>query len=281
MNIGFALMIVLTLGIYIFVYRKIVRPFSSMEKLAEELAKGNLSNPVKEEKSKVFGRFLWSMDMLREKLEESKERELEYQKERKTLMLSLSHDIKTPLSAIELYTKALSSGLYDTEEKQKEAYAGIEKNLGELSGYIAEITAASRDDFLMLDVKEEEIYLSSALKRIREYYTEKFTSLHTKFEIAESGNPLIKADENRLVEVMQNILENAIKYGDGREVSIYFSEEEDAKLIHIRNTGDSPAENEMVYLFDSFYRAANAKKKKGTGLGLYISRQLMRRMNGD
>ena len=75
-----------------------------MSNLAYELAKGNLSLPVKEENSKLFGRFLWGMDMLREKLEDNKARELEFQKEQKTLILSLSHDIKTPLSSIELYS---------------------------------------------------------------------------------------------------------------------------------------------------------------------------------
>ena len=80
---------------------------------------GNLSVPVKAEKSKFFGRFLWGMDMLREKLESDKIRELELEKEKKTLVLSLSHDIRTPLSAIDLYTKALATNLYDKEEERQ------------------------------------------------------------------------------------------------------------------------------------------------------------------
>ena len=78
--------------------KKIVKPFNSMSDLTVDLAKGNLSTPIKAEKSKIFGKFLWGMDMLRENLEESKKRELDYQKEKKTMILSLSHDIKTPLS---------------------------------------------------------------------------------------------------------------------------------------------------------------------------------------
>ena len=85
-----------------------------MQSLTEELAKGNLSVPVKAEKSKFLGRFLWGMDMLRETLESNKEKELALQKEKKTLVLSLTHDIRTPLSAIRLYAKALARGsLYD------------------------------------------------------------------------------------------------------------------------------------------------------------------------
>lgn len=89
-----------------------------MMSLTEELAKGNLSVPIKAEKSKFFGRFLWGMDMLRDNLESSREKELELQKEKKTIILSLAHDLKTPLSAIRLYNKALSENLYDTPEKE-------------------------------------------------------------------------------------------------------------------------------------------------------------------
>ncbi|MBQ8759711.1 MAG: sensor histidine kinase, partial [Clostridia bacterium] len=134
--------------------------FQNMSNLSYELAKGNLSMPVKEEKSKLFGRFLWGMDMLREKLEDNKEKELEFQKERKTLILSLSHDIKTPLSSIELYSKALSEDLYDTKERKDEALQGIARNVKEIKGYVDEIVTASREDFLNLEVSIGEYYLS-------------------------------------------------------------------------------------------------------------------------
>ena len=111
-------MMIVTIIVLVYVHNKVLKPFQNMSNLSYELAKGNLSMPIKEEKSKLFGRFLWGMDMLRETLEENKEKELEFQKERKTLILSLSHDIKTPLSSIELYSKALSENLYDTQERK-------------------------------------------------------------------------------------------------------------------------------------------------------------------
>ena len=101
-----------------------------------ELAKGNLSVPIKAEKSKFSGRFLWGMDMLRETLEGNKEKELALQKEKKTLILSLTHDIRTPLSAIRLYAKALAEEIYTTGERRTEACRGIEKNVKEIEEYV-------------------------------------------------------------------------------------------------------------------------------------------------
>lgn len=73
---------------------------------------------VKEDKSRFFGRFIWGVDLLRENMEQQKQRELDLQRDKKMLLLSLSHDIKTPLSAIKLYSKALSKGLYDGERNR-------------------------------------------------------------------------------------------------------------------------------------------------------------------
>ena len=92
---------------------------------------------------------------------------------------------------------------------------------------------------------------------------------------------LLKADKDRLVEVLQNMMENAIKYGDGKEIHITLREEEDCKLLSVENTGCSLKEEELPNLFDSFYRGSNSQGVKGSGLGLYICRELMKKMDGE
>lgn len=281
MNVVLLVMLLVTVAVFVYVYQKVLKPFHDMSDLSFELAKGNLSTPIKEEKSKLFGRFLWGMDMLREKLEDNKEKELEFQKDRKTLILSLSHDIKTPLSSIDLYSKALVADLYDTKEKKDEALQGISKNVKEIKGYVDEIVKASREDFLHLEVEQGEVYLSKVIEAIRIYYKEKLSVVHTDFSVADYSECLVKGDHNRLIEVLQNIMENAIKYGDGKRISISFEDEEDCKLIHIENSGKELKEEELPNLFDSFYRGSNSHGIKGNGLGLYICKTLMRKMDGD
>ena len=280
-NICLGLMFILTVVILIYIDRKVLKPFNSMTDMTVELAKGNLTKPVTEEKSRFFGKFLWGMDMLRENLEDSKRKELEYQKEKKTLVLSLSHDIKTPLSAIELYTKALKEGIYDSEENKAEALNGILKNADEIKRYAGEISKISREDFLDLKVSVGEVYIDDVMNKIETYYRDKLSVLHTEFNVDKHNNCLLKCDPDRLVEVIQNFMENAIKYGDGRSVSISFEEEEDCKLICVRNTGTAPDETDMQNIFDSFYRGKNAEGINGSGLGLYICKHLMQKMDGD
>lgn len=76
-------------------------------------------------------------------------------------------------------------------------------------------------------------------------------------------------------------MENAIKYGDGKEISISFSEEEGCILIAVKNSGCTLPDTDLPHIFESFWRGANAENLKGSGLGLYICRQLMHKMNGE
>ena len=280
-NLSLLGMMLVTNIVLLYVDTKVLKPFQDMSDLPYELAKGNLSMPVKEEKSKLLGRLLWGMDMLREILEETKEKELAFQKERKALILSLSHDIKTPLSSIELYSKALSEDLYDTQERKDAAFRGIARNVKEIKGYVNEIVTASREDFLNLEVHMGEYYLSEVIKATESYYKEKLSVIHTEFQVDEITECLVKGDQDRMAEVLQNVMENAIKYGDGKRIRISFGEEEDCKLIQIVNSGCSLKKEELPNLFDSFYRGSNSTGRKGSGLGLYICKTLMRKMDGE
>ena len=281
MNIGLGIAIISASFVLIYIGRKILRPFHKMSDYSVQLARGNLSAPVKEDKNKFFGKFLWGINMLRDNLESNKERELELQKDKKTLILSLSHDIKTPLSAIKLYSRALDENIYETDEERKNAVSGIAHNAEEIEKYVSDIVAASKEDFLNLEAEMKEFYLAEVMDRIRTLYVEKFKSLRTDFTIGEYSNVLLSGDPVRLEEVLQNLLENAIKYGSGRYVRIEFSDEEDCRLITVRNSGCSVKEEELPHLFESFYRGSNSETVKGSGLGLFIARSLMRMMNGE
>lgn len=265
----------------IFFRRKIIKPFNTLSDVPYQLSKGNLNIPLKENKEKYFGKFVWGVDLLRESIEEQKKKELDLQKEKKTLLLSLSHDIKTPLSAIKLYSSALSKGLYTDIEKQKEIAISIDKNANDIEAFVSQIVKASKEDFLSLEVDINEFYLNELINNISSYYTEKLALAKIPFIINDYDNCLLKGDLNRCIEVLQNIIENAIKYGDGNLIQIDSYSEDDAILIEIRNSGNSLSINELPHIFESFYRGSNIKNANGSGLGLYICRELMHKMHGD
>lgn len=258
----------------------ILRPFHKIEKLPYELAKGHLSMELKENKYRYFGKFLWGLDALRETLKTNRARQLQLEQEKKMLILSVSHDIKTPLSSIYLYNKALKEGLYE-EEKRQEIYDKLQKKAEQIEDFVAEIEKMSTENLLEMPVSVKDCYVSEFLGPIKEIYEEKLAIYQTQFECKSYPNKLVKADRDRMMEVMENILENAIKYGDGKRISISFTEEEYCMLITITNSGTPVEEKEFPHLFDSFWRGTNAKGQRGSGLGLYICKDLMAKMEGD
>lgn len=275
------IMTVVLFTVMLYIKRKILFPFELFAELPYELSRGNLTSAVKESKNRFFGRFLWGMDILRENMEQQKERELSLQRDKKVLLLSLSHDIKTPLSAIKLYSKALAKGLYDDREKQLEIADNINAKADEIEGYVSQIITASKEDFLDLTVNMSEFYLSELVSKLQAYYTEKLALIKIEFCVTAYTDCLINGDFDRSIEVLQNVIENAVKYGDGKKILLIFSEEDGCLLITVKNSGCTLSEHELPHMFESFWRGMNAEKEKGSGLGLYICRQLMRKMNGE
>ncbi len=280
-NVILAVMTAVVFGILLFVRGKIIRPFERLTNVPYELSKGNLTPPVKENKSRFFGKFLWGLDLLRENIEQQKQRELELQKEKKMLLLSLSHDIKTPLSAIKLYSKALSKDLYPDKEKQREIAESINEKADEIERYVTQIITASREDFLSLDLENGEFYLSELVQNIADYYIEKLKLVKTELVIGKYKNYLLFGDLNRAEEVLQNVIENALKYGNGKRVDLLFPDNDEGVLITVRNSGCKLNNYELPHIFESFWRGANSENIRGSGLGLYICRKLMHKMNGE
>ena len=278
---GLALMAAFVVGILLYLKYRVIRPFNRVSELPYELAKGHLKGEVKQEKNRYFGDFLWGIGQLKDTLEVTKKRRLELEKEKKKMLLSLSHDMKTPLGTIRLYGKALEQGLYDTEEKKCHAARQICAKAEEIEGYVAEIIRSSKEDILDVRVEMGEFYLEELVKRVADTYVEKCAVRMMELQIGRYENRLVRGDIDRVLEVFDNVMENAFKYGDGRRIEISFYEEDFCQLIRIVNTGEAVSENDFNHIFESFFRGTNSLGQQGSGLGLYICREIMRKMDGE
>ena len=280
-NGALAVVLLMLFVLFRYIRRNIILPFGRLNDVPQELARGNLAVPIPEEKSRFFGKFTWGVNMLRESIEENRTKEISMQRDKKLLLLSLSHDIKTPLSAIKLNAKALAKGLYKDEQKQREAAESINARADEIEGFVSRITKASSEDFMDFEVHMGEEFLSVILSRINERYAPQLNISSTDFVIDDYDDCILSCDSDRLAECLQNLIENAIKYGDGRLIEICFDTMDGCKLITVKNTGCTLEAKELPQIFESFHRGSNAEKAKGSGLGLFICRKLMTLMGGE
>ena len=271
----------LVTGLLYYICRHIIAPFDRLSDVPKEIAKGNLAVPIPEEKSRFFGKFTWGVNLLRESIEDSRKKEISIQRDKKILLLSLSHDIKTPLSAIKLNAKALAKGLYKDEGKRRAAAESINIRADEIERFVSGITKAASEDFMSFEVAQGEVFLSNIITRIDTRYVLQLAMSGTELVIQKYNDCILSCDPDRLAECLQNLIENAIKYGDGRRIEISFDKMDDCELITVSNTGCTLEAKELPQIFESFHRGNNADKVQGNGLGLFICKQLMSLMGGE
>ncbi|MCM1261508.1 MAG: HAMP domain-containing histidine kinase [Butyrivibrio sp.] len=280
-NCVFGALFMLIISLLYYIRRHIIVPFGRLNDVPQELARGNLAVPIPEEKSRFFGKFTWGVNLLRESIEESRKKEITLQRDKKLLLLSLSHDIKTPLSAIKLNAKALAKGLYKDEEKQRAAALSINTRADEIERFVSEITKAASEDFMNFEVTQGEAFLSVIIAKIDARYAPQLAMSGTELVIQKYDDCILSCDPDRLAECLQNLIENAIKYGDGRRIEISFDKMDGCELITVSNTGCTLEMKELPQIFESFHRGNNADKVQGNGLGLFICKRLMGLMNGE
>lgn len=281
MELGMFLMEGVLLVFLCYIKKHVIRPFTQLITVPYELAKGHLQGEIKEEKSRYFGKFIWGLSQLRDTLALTKRREMQLMKEKKLMLMSLSHDIKTPLNTIKLYARALETDMYQEKEKRQSAAHQIGEKTVQIEGYVNQIMKATKEDIMDIPIVMGEFYLNVLIEQVEKNYKEKCQIRNVDFVIEAFDNKLLKGDMERTLEVIENIMENAFKYGNGRNIQISSYEEEDCTLIKIYNTGFLVEENDFHHIFDSFFRGGNSEGKLGEGLGLYICREIMTKMGGE
>lgn len=280
-NCVFGAIFLLLICLLLYIRQHIIVPFGRLNDVPQELARGNLAVEIPEEKSRFFGKFTWGINLLRESIEDSRKRELSMQRDKKLLLLSLSHDIKTPLSAIKLNAKALEKGLYKDKGKQLAAAHSIGNRADEIEQFVNEITDAASEDFMTFEVTQGEAFLSSIIAKINARYASQLALSGTEFVVEKYDDGILSCDADRLAECLQNLIENAIKYGDGKRIELSFDKVDGCELITVSNTGCTLEEKELPQIFESFHRGSNSGKVQGNGLGLFICKRLMSLMGGE
>ena len=257
---------------YLYIKKSVIDPFRKLKSFAVRIAGGNLDTPLEMDKGNAFGAFTESFDIMREELKASHDREEKAVKSRKELVAQLSHDIKTPVASIKAMTDVMS--LTATDET-KDTIAAISAKADQIDELISNLFHATLEELEQLEVKPEDVNSTDIVKIIKDAdYLGKIKKLDIK-------EAVVYADKLRLNQVVSNIIFNSYKYAN-TEISVNgkFDSENKYLLIEIADKGPGVPEDELEIITQKFKRGSNAGNNDGSGLGLYISDYLMRKMDG-
>ena len=280
-NICFGVTAAFVLLLLLFLFIRIIRPFEKISTYPTELAKGNLTAPLKDSKSKYFGKFLWGLDLLREKLESQRSAELALQKQNKTMVLSLSHDIKTPLTSIINYVDLMKKENI-TDPTLLEYMDVLDRQSSRLKKLIEDLMEASKASTGNLTVNLEEcdvtVMLSQAVGEFEEKMVQK--GLIPVITYPEE-KVVLSADGRHLWRVFDNLLNNICKYAQP-STRVYINVDKNGQELNIifKNISSSQLNISSEELMERFVRGDSSRNTEGSGLGLSIAKSLTELMNG-
>ena len=268
-------------------YKSIVHPLNKLKTAAENIKDGNLNFSVAAETDDEIGEVCVAFEEMRLKLKGQIERNIQYEKESKELISNISHDLKTPMTAIKGYIEGIMDGVADTEEKRDRYIRTIYNKVNDMNSLIEEL-------FLYAKLDSNSVTYSFAKVNVDAYFQDcvEEISLDLESQGVDFGyfnyvdrDTVIIADPEQLKRVVNNIIGNSVKYASPDRklmISLRIMEEAEFVKIEIEDNGKGIARNEVPLIFDRCYRtdASRNSSKGGSGLGLSIAKKIIEEHGG-
>ena len=261
--------------VFTYIYFAILRPFDKLKGFASEIASGNFDIPLNYERSNYFGKFTWAFDSMRSEIIKARRCEAEAIENNKTVIASLSHDIKTPIASINAYAEALEANI-DSSYDERSKYLNVIMNKAlEVKKLTDDLFLHSVSELDKISFMEEKINIVDMIKNsINDFKAN--TTINFKSNLNEAYT---LADRMRMSQIFENIFNNSIKYAN-TNIDVELEDSNEYYLVSIRDYGKGIADEDLPFIFEKFYRGKNATGKNGTGLGLYIVKYMIEKMGG-
>jgi len=261
--------------VFLYIYFSILRPFDKLKRFANEIASGNFNIPLNYERSNYFGQFTWAFDNMRCEIIKARKCETEAIENNKTIIASLSHDIKTPIASINAYAEALEANIDSSYEARAKYLSVIINKSQEVKKLTDDLFLHSVSEMDRISFIEEKLDLAEILNNsINDFKANTIIKLNDTLD-----NAYIMADKMRMYQIFENIINNSIKYANTK-IDISLANYNEYYLVSIKDYGQGISDSDMPFIYEKFYRGENAAGKNGTGLGLYIVKYMLEKMNG-
>ena len=269
------------LSVGLWIYRSIAVPLVKLKKATKNIKEGNLDFVLEVEGNDEFSQLCQDFEEMRKRLKESTEEKILMDKENKELISNISHDLKTPITAVKGYVEGIMDGVADTPEKMDRYVRTIYNKTNEMDHLINELTFYSKIDtnripytFSKLNVED---YFSDCAEELGlEMETRGIELVYANY--VEKGVQVI-ADGEQIRRVIHNIVSNAIKYMEKPRgiIQLRVKDVGDFIQVEIEDNGKGIAAKDLPYIFDRFYRTdvSRNSSKGGSGIGLSIVKKIM------
>ncbi len=278
---AFVILISVALVVGLWVYRSIAVPLVKLKKATQNIKEGNLDFVLDVEGKDEFSELCQDFEEMRRRLKESTEEKNLIEKENRELISNISHDLKTPITAVKGYVEGIMDGVADTPEKMDRYVRTIYNKTNEMDHLINELTFYSKIDtnripYTFSKLNVEDYFADCAEEVGLELETRGIELVYANYV---EKDVMVIADGEQIRRVIHNIISNAIKYMDKPKgiIQIRIKDVGDFIQIEIEDNGKGIGPKDLPYIFDRFYRTdvSRNSSKGGSGIGLSIVKKIL------
>ncbi|PRR86086.1 sensor histidine kinase [Clostridium luticellarii] len=266
--------------------KKILEPIALLKKATAEISRGDLDFEIAESGDMEIRELCSDFEKMRIQLKDSVRMRMKYDENRKMLVSSISHDLKTPITSIKGYVQGILDGVANTPEKLEHYLNTINIKTQQVDSMIDDLLLYSRLDLKQIPFTYEKTDILEYFRCCIEESRMELAKSNIKIDLQNNldNSQFFRVDRIRFMRVILNIIDNSRKYMNKKSgrISIILRETKTSIIIEIKDNGSGIGKDDINKIFNRFYRADSARSNaRGSGLGLAIAKQIVEGHNGN
>ncbi len=263
------------------IHRGVFSPINELNVAMRKIKEGNFDYALQTDAQGEIGDLYRNYEDMRLRLKESTEEKLQNEKTNKELVSNISHDLKTPITAIKGYVEGIMDGVADTPEKMEKYIKTIYNKANDMDKLINELTVYSGIDNNRIPYNYHRINVADYFGDCVEEVGLDLESKNIKLNYSNLVEPdtIVIADPEQMKKVINNIISNSVKYMDKPhgEIDIRILDEVDSIRVEIEDNGKGIAQKDLQKIFERFFRTDTSRNSAqgGSGIGLSIVKKII------
>ena len=275
------ILFITSLGLTLWIYQGVITPLNKLKVATQNIKEGNLDFTIEGEGVDEISDLCSDFEEMRQRLKESAEEKVQFDKDKKEQISNISHDLKTPITAIKGYVEGIMDGVADTPEKMNKYIRTIYSKANDMDRLINELTFYSKIDTNRIPYTFSKIHVT-------DYFDDCAEELGLELESkgVELGyynyvdqDVVVIADAEQMKRVINNVVGNSLKYMNKSKgfINLRVKDVGDFIQVEIEDNGKGIAAKDLSNIFDRFYRtdASRNSSKGGSGIGLSIVKKII------
>jgi signal transduction histidine kinase len=262
---------VVALAVGFIMIDRITRPLVDMKRAAKRVSKGDYSTRVVIHSNDEVGQLAVAFNQMSASIQQEDERKREF-------LADVSHELRTPISYIKGYSEGLASGFIQSPQEQEKYLKLINREAERMGKLVSDLLDLSKIDAGQFTIERHPFPLAQLIEDFVQKYTQVLEEKQISLSVYLNPDIIIDADEGKIEQILQNIMDNAIRYTDiGGTIGIRLEKHPYGASVEISDTGIGIPAEDLMKITERFYRVNKARSRSngGTGLGLAIAEKLI------